>query len=92
MAFGPYRDIDSLASALAADLCGGNEPAVVGNAAEAARLIALAIERNFKTAAEVDREVDMQMKQLGSQTAGMDVAKIRAGLRARIAKQKGFVL
>jgi len=92
MAFGPYRDIDALANALAADLCGGSDPAVVGNPGEAARLIALAMERNFKTAAEIEREVDSQMKQLGSQTAGMDVQKIRAGLRARIAKQKGFVL
>jgi hypothetical protein len=92
MAYGPYRDINALAAAIAADLFGDNDPAVTGNAGHAAAAIGAAIERNFKTAVEIDREVESQMRQLGSQTAGMDTAKIRSGLRARIAKQKGFAL
>ena len=92
MAFGPYQTIDALAAAIAADLCGGSDPALTGNAGDAAAAISRAIERNFGTATEIDQEVDAQMKQLGSQTVGMDVQKIRAGLRARIAKQKGFAL
>lgn len=92
MAYGSYRDIDALAAALAADICGGAEPAVTGNAGDAAAVIAHAIERNFDTAGEIEREVDQQMKALGSQTVGMDVQKIRSGLRQRIAKQKGFAL
>ena len=92
MACGPYSDIDAMAAAIAADVCGGSEPAISGNAADAAAVIGRAIEKNFDTAAEIDREVEAQMKQLGSQTVGMDVQKIRAGLRARIAKQRGFAL
>ena len=65
---------------------------MTGNAGDASAVIARAMAQNFETAAEIEREVDAQIRQLGSQTAGMDTQKIRAGVRTRIAKQKGFAL
>jgi hypothetical protein len=92
MAYGPYRDLDSLGQAIAAELCAGADAPVEGKARDAAALIAAVIERNFATEAAIEREVEQQIAKLGAQAAGMDPHKLRAGLRERIAKHKGFVL
>ncbi len=92
MAYGPYKDLDAVGQAIAADLCAGADAAVGGKAADAAALIAVVIERNFAAEAAIEREVEQQIAKLGAQAAGMDPHKLRAGLRERIAKQKRFVL
>jgi len=92
MEFGAFPDLNSLTAALAEDLCGSASPAVIGNVRIVAEVIGGAIRENFRIEEEINRAADSALRQLGSETLGMDKGKLVAGIRERLAKQRGFVL
>jgi hypothetical protein len=92
VSYGPYRDFDALAAAIADDLCGLPGAPATGNPQALTRVIADAIRENFRLEEEVEREAERALSALGSSASGMDQHKLIAGLRERIAKKKGFVL
>ena len=85
-------DLESLAAAIADDLCGLPDAPAKGNPQAVARIVADTIRDNFRAEEEIDREADRALAALGSSAAGMDKVKLLAGLRERIAKKRGFVL
>jgi hypothetical protein len=92
MSYGPFRDFDALAAAIAEDLCGLPGAPATGNPQALARVIGDAIRENFRLEEEVEREAQKALSALGSSAAGMDQHKLLAGLRERVAKKRGFVL
>jgi hypothetical protein len=92
VSFGPYPDLAALAQALAADLCNGAEPPVTGSAAIVAQVLERGIRENFHTEEQILQAADQALRELGPSSAGMDKGKLLAGLRERIAKQRGFTL
>jgi hypothetical protein len=92
MSFGPYPDLKALAAAIANDLCEGSDAPVSGNRAIVAQLVERIIQENFRTEEEIQREAERSLAALGASTAGMDRGKLLAGIRERLAKQRGFVL
>ncbi|MEE8312019.1 MAG: hypothetical protein V3R77_07165 [Candidatus Binatia bacterium] len=92
MEFGAFPDLDSLVAALAEDLCGGADHAVAGNSSIVAEVVGGAIRENFRIEEEINRAADSALRQLGSEVFGMDKGKLLAGIRDRLAKQRGFVL
>jgi hypothetical protein len=92
MEFGAFPNLDSLVAALAEDLCGGVDHTVTGNSDIVAEVVGGAIRENFRIEEEIDRAADSALKQLGSEVFGMDKGKLLAGIRERLAKQRGFVL
>jgi hypothetical protein len=85
-------DLEAVGIAIARALCNGSPPAVKGPEATVAAAVTSALQENFRLEAAIEREVEKQIEQLGSSARGLDPAKLRAGLRERIAKQKGFTL
>jgi hypothetical protein len=65
---------------------------VTGNSDIVAEVVGGAIRENFRIEEEIDRAADSALKQLGSEVFGMDKGKLLAGIRERLAKQRGFVL
>ena len=92
MELGAFPDLESLAAAIAEDLCGGTDPVVTGSANIVAEAVCGAIRENFRIEEEINREADSALRRLGSDAAGMDKGKLLAGIRERLAKQRGFVL
>ncbi len=86
------EDIQKLAIQIATDLCREDPPAIKGDMAKVAAAAANAIARNFATEAEIRREAEAALAQMGRQAPHLDPNKLMAGLCERIAKQKGFVL
>jgi hypothetical protein len=84
--------LEAIATAIARALCTGNNAPVKGPETSVAAAAAAALQENFRVEATIEREVEKQIEQLGSSARGLDQAKLRAGLRERIAKQKGFAL
>ncbi|HET9064137.1 MAG TPA: hypothetical protein VFO62_12690 [Candidatus Binatia bacterium] len=84
--------LEAIGVAIARALCRGATAPVKGPEAAVAAAATAALQDNFRLETVIDREVDKQIEQLGSSARGLDQAKLRAGLRERIAKQKGFAL
>jgi hypothetical protein len=84
--------LEAIGVAIARALSLGAEAAVKGPEASVAAAATAALQENFRLEAVIEREVDKQIEQLGSSARGLDQAKLRTGLRERIAKQKGFAL
>lgn len=84
--------LEAIGLAIARALCDGAGAPVKGPEATVAAAATAALQENFRLEAVIDREVDKQIEQLGNAARGLDQAKLRAGLRERIAKQKGFAL
>jgi len=84
--------LESLGAAIARAVCVGPNAPVKGPEAMVASTAAAALQANFRAEAAIDSEVEKQIEKLGRAAAGLDQAKLRAGLRERIAKQKGFAL
>ena len=86
------NDLETLAAAIADDLCGLPESPVKGHPQAVARVILDAIRENFRLEEEVNREAERALAALGTSAAGMDKQKLMVGIRERVAKKKGFVL
>jgi hypothetical protein len=84
--------LEAIGVSIGRALCDGAGAPVKGPEAAVAATATAALQENFRLEAVIDREVDKQIEQLGSAARGLDQAKLRAGLRERIAKQKGFAL
>lgn len=84
--------LEAAGLAIARALCTGGSAPVKGPEATVAAVVTAALQENFRLEAAIDREVDKQIEKLGSSARGLDQTKLRAGLRERIAKQKGFAL
>jgi len=84
--------LEGIGLAIARALCTAAPPPVTGAEAAIAAAATAALQENFRLEAAIDREVEKQIEQLGSAARGLDPVKLRAGLRERIAKQKGFAL
>jgi len=84
--------LEAIGIAIARALCSGASAPVKGPEAAIAAASTAALQENFRLETVIDREVEKQIEQLGSSARGLDQAKLRAGLRERIAKQKGFAL
>jgi len=84
--------LEAIGLAIARALCTEGSAAVKGTQAAVAAIATAALQENFRLEAAIDREVEKQIEQLGSSARGLDPAKLRAGLRERIAKKKGFAL
>jgi hypothetical protein len=84
--------LEAIGIAIARALCSGASAPVKGPASAIAAAATIALQENFRLETVIDREVEKQIEQLGSSARGLDQAKLRAGLRERIAKQKGFAL
>ena len=84
--------LEAIGIAIARALCNGASAPVKGPETAVASAATTALQENFRLETVIDREVDKQIEQLGSSARGLDQAKLRAGLRERIAKQKGFAL
>ena len=84
--------LEAIGIAVARALCNGASAPVKGPEAAVAAAATAALQENFRLETVIDHEVDRQIEQLGSAARGLDQAKLRAGLRERIAKQKGFAL
>jgi len=92
VALGPFSDLAALAKAIAADLTDGDGSPVLGDPDIVAQAVERGIRANFEAEAEIEREAEQALAGLGSSAVGMDRHKLLAGLRERLAKQKGFVL
>jgi len=86
------EEIQKLAVAIATDLCREDPPVVRGEMSKVAAAVANAIAANFAEEARIEREVEETLQAMGRQAADLDPAKLRRGVRERIARQKGFVL
>jgi len=84
--------LEAIGVAIARALCTGQNPPVKGPEADVAAAVTGALQENFRVEAAIEREIDKQIEQLGSSAKGLDQAKLRTGLRERIAKQRGFAL
>lgn len=84
--------LEAIGVAIARALCTGGNPPVKGPEATVAAIAIAALQENFRLEATIEREVENQIEQLGGSVKGLDQTKLRAGLRERIAKQKGFAL
>ena len=84
--------LEAIGIAIARALCSGASAPVKGPETVIAAAATTALQENFRLETVIDREVEKQIEQLGSSARGLDQAKLRAGLRERIAKQKGFAL
>jgi hypothetical protein len=84
--------LEAVGVAIARALCTGGDAPVKGPEAAVAAAATAALQENFRLEAAIDREVENQIEKLGSSARGLDQEKLRAGLRERIAKQKGFAL
>lgn len=84
--------LEAIGVAIARALCTGSNAPVKGPEAVVAAAATGALQENFRVETLIDREVDKQIEALGSSARGLDPIKLRAGLRERIAKQKGFAL
>ncbi len=83
--------IEQVAAEIAVALTAADDPAVEGDRAALTSLLAEIIKANFDEEAAIAREAERTLESLPS-TAGMDKGKLLAGLKERIAKQRGFVL
>ncbi|RMD82029.1 MAG: DUF507 family protein [Candidatus Dadabacteria bacterium] len=89
----PSREhLAQIARALAERLAVGPSAPVGGNPSQVARVIEEVLRENFRTEAQIEREAEQALAELGPAARGMDRGKLLAGLRERIAKKKGFVL
>ena len=86
------QEIQQLAINIATSLCTGAESPLDGNEAKIAEAVAEAISRNFAVEKAIQRQAERTLDELGSNTAGMDKAKLLNGIRDRLAKERGFVL
>ncbi len=85
-------DIERIARRLAGEL-NQHEPALVtGNPVAVEEAITRAIAANFAIEANIEREAEKLLDQMGAQARNMDRPTLLAGLKARIAKQRGFAL
>jgi len=84
--------LEAIGIAIARALCAGGTAPVKGPEASIAAAAIAALQENFRLEAAIDQEVEKQIEKLGSSARGLDQTKLRAGLRERIAKQKGFAL
>ena len=91
MAYGPFPDLTALATAIAADLCGGTDAPLSANPTIVAQAVERAIHENFRIEDEISSEADQALAKLGASAAGMDRGRLLAGIRERLAKQRGFV-
>jgi len=92
MASAAHTDLKKLAAAIANDLCDGPDAAVSANPAIVAQVVERGIQVNFRTEEEIYAEADKALRALGQTAADMDRGKLLAGLRERLAKQRGFIL
>ncbi len=92
MDYGAFRDLETLAAAIAEDLCADSDAPVAGGSNIVAEAVSGAIRENFRIEEEIDRAANSALRQLGSETSGMDKGKLLAGIRERLARQRGFVL
>ncbi len=84
--------IDALANHLVRGLiaCGAIKPH-----ADEKDLVACVVEMmsaNFEEEARLEDEAEKQAEALARQNPGVDAARLRAGIRQRLAQKKGFVL
>ena len=86
------QELQALSKTIASRLTEAAEPLVKGPTDKVAAAVFEAIAENFSTEAEIDREADETLDKLGRDATGMDRAKLRQGLRARIAKKRRFAL
>ncbi len=86
------EEIGRIAAAVAADLCQREPRVVEGDAGLVAAVVAGVIRANFAEEAEIIRETHKAFEAMGSAAAGMDRGKLLAGIRERLAKQRGFAL
>lgn len=86
------EEIQHLAIAITTDLCREDPPAVRGEMAKVAAVIANAVASNFAEEASIRREAEAKLASVGRSAPGMDPELLLAGLCERIAKQRGFVL
>lgn len=86
------HELEALSQTIASRLTDAADPLVEGPADKVAAAIFEAVADNLRTEAEIDKEADATIEQLGRDTTGMDLAKLRQGIRERIAKKKRFVL
>jgi hypothetical protein len=84
--------LEAIAIAIARALCASHNAPVKGPEADVAAVVIGALQENFRIEAAIEREIDKQIEQLGNSAKGLDQAKLRTGLRERIAKHKGFAL
>jgi len=92
MATAAPSDLKKLAAAIAADLCDGPDAPVSANPSIVAQVIERSIQANFRTGDEIEAEAEKALRALGQAATGMDRGKLLAGIRERLAKQRGFVL
>ena len=85
-------DLKKLAATIAADLCDGPTAPISANSAIVAQVIERSIQANFRTEEEIHAAADKALRALGPDATGMDRGKLLAGIRERLAKQRGFVL
>lgn len=83
--------LDALARGLAEELTAGANPAVRGEPAAVAAVIARMVAANFAQEEAIDREAERTLANLPA-APGMDKGKLLAGIRERLAKKRGFVL
>ena len=86
------RELEALSQSVATRLTDTAEPLVEGPADKVAAAVFEAVADNLRIEAEIDREADVTLEQLGRDSTGKDLAKLRQGIRERIAKKKRFVL
>ena len=79
-------------AAIARELCMGTDTPVEGDLQAVARAVGEAIQTDFQTEEQINAEAERTLDELGSSATGMDRGKLLAGIRARIAQQRGFVL
>lgn len=84
--------LEALGTLIAQTLCTAPGSPVKGPLQEVARTVTEALQANFREEAAIEREVETQVAALGAAARGMDPDKLREGLRARIAKKRGFAL
>lgn len=68
---------------------------VIKPKADEKELLACVVElfsANFEEATGIEDEADRQAETLARQNPGVDAAKLRVGIRQRLAEKKGFVL
>lgn len=92
MDYGALHSLDALAAAIAEDLCKGTDAIVKGGSNIVAEAVSGAIRENFRIEEEIEQAASSALRQLGSETSGMDKGKLLAGIRERLARQRGFVL
>jgi hypothetical protein len=86
------KQIDALASYLVRGLIAHGSLQPLANESDLIACVVEMISANFEQESRIDDEAERQAEALARQNPGVDSARLRSGIRQRLAEKMGFTL